>query len=173
VSTKHHSSVDELAERTYQCISRDVGALEAHSQALPDHQRGDRTIHELDLSDFAVIAGVAYAIARGEDPFEPDGSVVERAGAAAALAHDRWGQWEVTYEQDRAARPVPLIYPGPVRAGRAVPWESIEDVSNGLEKIEPLVGEEDRERLRAMYDELQAMALRLFGAKRDDGEAVA
>jgi hypothetical protein len=160
---KHVRSIDELAEAVYQCISTEHNSSEdAHSAALPEHQRGQRTSHELDVASFANAVGVAYGIARGEDPFEPSESVAERAGAAATIAFERWGHWDVTYEQDRAARPVPIVYPGAKHVDRATPWEPIEDVSNALDKIEAVVGAGDRERLQTMYRDLQDMAARVY-----------
>jgi hypothetical protein len=108
-------TTDELAELVYRCISPDSNhdhdAHRAFDDALPDGQRGMRTSHELDYADFSLAAGVAYGIARGEDPYELSDSVAARAGEAATTAFERWGSWEVSYEQDRAARPVPDFYP--------------------------------------------------------------
>jgi hypothetical protein len=101
----------ELAEKVFHgCLSEDGPALKTLSEALPRHQQGDRTEHELDLMDFGLTVGLAFAIARGEDPYEPPESVRERAAAAANMAFERSGHWEITYREDREMRPVPEDY---------------------------------------------------------------
>jgi hypothetical protein len=154
-------STDELTEIVHRYLADEHGVHVVFDAALPEEQDGDRTVHELDYADFALAIGLAVGIARSEDPYELLESVNERARAAATAAFERWGHWSVTYEQDRAARAVPTIYPGTMRAGREVPWEPIEDVANAMETIEPLVGDADRERIRQMSDELQRIALRV------------
>lgn len=45
---------------------------------------------ELDVADWGLIVGLAYGIARGEDPYENHRSVTLRAEAAAREALSRW-----------------------------------------------------------------------------------
>jgi hypothetical protein len=169
-----HSGTDRLADAVYHCLSQErYAAGRAFDAALPKEQKGDRTIHELDLTDFALTAGLAYGIARGEDPYESGESVVARASAAAVAAFERFGRFETTYEQDRAARPVPVLYP--YAAGdTAKPWEPLEDLANGLERCEALVNEDERKQLKAMRDRVGQMVLDLFQRQSpttDDEEA--
>jgi hypothetical protein len=168
-SQRQVRSADELAEAVYQCISSEHDALDAFKKALPEHQAGYRTLHELDFADFALTVGIAYGIARGEDPYESAESVTTRAAAAATTVWERVSDRDVTYEQDPAARPVPTIYPGVIRAGQSVPWEPIEDVANACKKIVDLVSEEDRRRAAQIQDELGHMALRVMAHHREQG----
>jgi hypothetical protein len=51
---------------------------------------GDLTDEQLDARDWGYTYGIALAIARAEDPFEPLSSVVDRARGAAFEAHAAW-----------------------------------------------------------------------------------
>ena len=104
-------STPDLAEIVYQHLSKEPGLHGILSAALPPTQEGYRTTHELDYADFALTVGVAYGIARGEDPYETGRSVKARVVEAAPIAFNRWGSWEVTLDQDRAQRPVPADHP--------------------------------------------------------------
>jgi hypothetical protein len=69
------------------------------------------TAFELDCRDWGFVYGLAYGIARGEDPHEQDSSVCERASTAARDAYTKWGGdaifTTVAFRKDRAERPVP------------------------------------------------------------------
>lgn len=75
------------------------------------------TMFELDLIDWGLTVGLAYGVARAEDPFERVQSVVERAAQAARAAYARWASFDgmeatqellngKAYAQDRRERPV-------------------------------------------------------------------
>lgn len=49
-----------------------------------------RDDHELDAADWGMVIGLAYGIARGEDPYETERSVTIRAEEAAREALTRW-----------------------------------------------------------------------------------
>lgn len=69
------------------------------------------TPFELDCRDWGFVFGIAYGIARGDDPWEPDEEVLARAHAAAREAFQRWGGSDIftdeAFTRDRATRPVP------------------------------------------------------------------
>ena len=158
--------VEELAEKAYQCVSVEWhGALETYWDALPESQEGRVTVYESDRESFAIIVGLAYGIARGEDPFESSKSVLERASRAAAIAFERWGTWSLTFEQDRAARPMPLIYPD-LDAHPEKPWEPVEDVANALETVANQLDGDERSMLADMSGRVENVALAVFSRQR-------
>lgn len=53
--------------------------------------RPEATTSELDLRDWGVYYGVAFGIARGEDPYEPRDSVAARALEAAQRVYREYG----------------------------------------------------------------------------------
>jgi hypothetical protein len=67
------------------------------------------TAFESDCRDWGFTFGVAYGIARGEDPYESDDRVCERALTAAREVFSRFSQEDIftehAYSADRAARP--------------------------------------------------------------------
>ena len=103
------TEVRSLSERLYALLSGDSGPLEG--RCGPEHEGAGLTEFECDCQDLGMVYGLAWAMARTEDPFEPIASVTERAVAAASLAFIRWGGDDVftgeAYRKDRAARPVP------------------------------------------------------------------
>ena len=95
-----------LTDRVYRCLIDDDCASDAHRDGLPTSQRGQMSIGEMDYHDFALCIGVAYGIARGEDPFETDRSVAERAAVAGRDAFFRWSEFNMTYSEYRASHPL-------------------------------------------------------------------
>jgi hypothetical protein len=69
------------------------------------------TAFEADCRDWGFTFGVAYGIARGEDPYESDDRVCERALMAAREVFSRFSQEDIFTEHawsaDRAVRPGP------------------------------------------------------------------
>jgi hypothetical protein len=69
------------------------------------------TTFELDCRGWGLAVGIAYGIARGEDAYEPERSVCERALTAAREAYERFGGpgifTDEAYREDRAKRPEP------------------------------------------------------------------
>jgi hypothetical protein len=55
-----------------------------------------------DTADWGLTLGIAIAIARSEDPFEPLGRVVERALPAAAEAYHRFAGVDVLTDEEVA-----------------------------------------------------------------------
>jgi hypothetical protein len=64
---------------------------------------------ESECRDWGFVYGLAYGMARGEDPYESTGSVSIRAMGAAIEAFKRWGGDDIfkadAFARDRAARP--------------------------------------------------------------------
>jgi hypothetical protein len=103
-----------LAEKVYAALADDHGFGEfAEPQeivgAYPTTGGGYLTDFELDCRGWGLAVGIAYGIARGEDVYEPERSVCERALAAAREAYERFGGPEFftaeAYREDRATRP--------------------------------------------------------------------
>jgi hypothetical protein len=69
------------------------------------------TAFESNCRDWGFTFGVAYGIARGEEPYESEDSVCERAMTAAREVFARFSQADIFTEQafiaDRDARPDP------------------------------------------------------------------
>jgi hypothetical protein len=174
MSTDQKPQLSGLAEKVYRCVSMERdGAHEARNYATPEDQRsGVFTIFELDQQDFSLVVGLAYGIARGEDPYESVESVTERAGAAAREAFDRWGHFELTFEQDRAARPVPVLYPhSDLAPSTDKPWNPLQDAAGALETCAALVDGDERKMLSEMGEAVGNLALEMFRRRLPtDGE---
>ncbi len=84
-----------LTEKVYGALAADhgSGAWDVHraSARYPKHSGDGLTSFELECRDWGLAFGIAYGIARGEDPFEPEERVCERAMTAARDAFARWG----------------------------------------------------------------------------------
>jgi len=69
------------------------------------------TQFEMDCRDWGFTFGVAYGIARGEEPYESDDSVCERAMTAAREVFTRFSRanifTEEAFDADREVRPDP------------------------------------------------------------------
>jgi hypothetical protein len=67
------------------------------------------TDFEADCRDWGFVFGLAYGIARGEEPYESDDSVCERAMTAAREVFSRFSKSDIFTEEaflaDRATRP--------------------------------------------------------------------
>lgn len=103
-----------LAEKVYAAVADDHGFGEFSDAyetvgAYPETDGGYLTDFELDLRSWGLMVGIAYGIARGEDAYEPERSVCERALTAAREAYERFGGPEIftaeAYREDRAKRP--------------------------------------------------------------------
>ena len=74
----------------------------------PRTGEGSLTEFEMDCRDWGFVFGVAFGIARGEEPFESDHSVCERALDSAREAFGRLTSapifTEDAFEKDRATR---------------------------------------------------------------------
>ena len=105
-----------LAEKVYAALADDHGFgdfADAYETvgAYPKTDGGYLTEFELDCRGWGLAVGIAYGIARGEDPYEGERSVCERALIAAREAYERFGGPEIftaeAYMEDRAKRPEP------------------------------------------------------------------
>ncbi len=104
-----------LEEKVYSAITAEspTGLLCARVAVGSYPACGDELLSpfELDCRDWGFAFGVAYGIARGEDPFEADHQVAERALQAARTAFLRWGGDKIftteAFDRDRAERPMP------------------------------------------------------------------
>jgi hypothetical protein len=82
---------DVLADRLYELFSSDQGCeIDMPALEFPP-EAGYLTNHETDVMVWSVVYGVAFGVARTEDPLEPNGKVAERALAAAVSAWARYG----------------------------------------------------------------------------------
>ncbi len=81
-----------LAERVYRTLLADDGCPLKASGDVPVTPEGEHlTVFELDCRDWGLVYGIAHGIARGEDAFEDNQSVADRALEAAKIAWTRWG----------------------------------------------------------------------------------
>jgi hypothetical protein len=102
-----------LTEKVYGVITANRGAGPDNTtnvlHQFPRTGGGDLSQFELDCVDWGFTFGLAYGIARAEDPFEPNASVCERALEAARAAYTRWGDAKIftseAFDEDRAERP--------------------------------------------------------------------
>jgi hypothetical protein len=80
---------------------------------------------ELDLSDWGFTYGVAWAVARAQDPHEADASVAQRALAAAQEVFRMYGgadDWAERIRRDAQERPSePAATPSGARGGAGSP----------------------------------------------------
>ena len=76
-------------------------------RVYPRHSDG-LSEFEFDCRDWGFVFGVAYGVARSENPFEPNDELIERALLAARDAYARWGGAKIftseAYDEDRAGR---------------------------------------------------------------------
>jgi uncharacterized BrkB/YihY/UPF0761 family membrane protein len=84
LSSQAAPEIDELVHVVTTALQDDA----AHTSLLSpvsDNEQGEPRLSslELDLSDWGFTFGVAWAVARAQDPHEPDASVAQRALAAA------------------------------------------------------------------------------------------
>lgn len=101
-----------LTEKVYGVLAADHGFGVSdlfHAVArYPRHGDNGLTNFEMDCRGWGLAFGIAYGIARGEDPFEPEESVSARAMTAARDAFARWGDGDIftleAYAADRADR---------------------------------------------------------------------
>ena len=101
-----------LADKVYNVVLEERGTelLKAVSK-YPKHPDDELlTSFEMDCRDWGLVFGVAYAIARSEDAFESENSVINRA---LDVARDAWLRWAgsslidgTAFEKDRAQRPM-------------------------------------------------------------------
>jgi hypothetical protein len=93
-----------------------VGTMSIYPRALDP----GLTAFEANCRDWGFTFGVAYGIARGEEPYESEDSVCERALTAAREVFARFSQADIFTEQafvaDRDARPDPETSAAPARA---------------------------------------------------------
>jgi hypothetical protein len=79
--------------------------------SYPRQREEGLTDFELDCRDWGFVFGVAYGIARGEEPYESDNSVCERAMTAAREVFSRFSASDIfthtAYDLDRSHRPDP------------------------------------------------------------------
>ena len=103
----------DISEKVYNALAAEHGigvagpSGTAHRFPSRPHDQ-ELTNLELDCIDWGVAFGIAYGIARGEDAFESEQSVTERALAAARIAYERWGGATIftneAFLSDRAER---------------------------------------------------------------------
>jgi hypothetical protein len=83
--------MSSLAEKVYTQISPGGNSNDSLLNAAAEPWgRRDLSTFEMDVRDWALVVGVAYGIARSEDPFESFESVADRALEAARAAYARW-----------------------------------------------------------------------------------
>lgn len=80
----------DLAQRVYEIGAAERSAIDAASSEFGMPKGDDLSAFELDLRDWSVLFGLAYGIARGEDPYESNSSVARRAAEATRIAWQRW-----------------------------------------------------------------------------------
>ena len=104
-----------LADKVYNQLSIETlggGSPFDFAGKFPHHGGEFLTQFELDCHDWGVAYGIAHGIARGEDPFESNESVGQRALAAARDAYSRVAGSDIftrkAFDADRAERPVPV-----------------------------------------------------------------
>ena len=77
--------------------------------SYPRAEEAGLTDFEMDCRDWGFVFGVAYGIARGEEPYESDSMVCERAMVAAREVFSRFSASDIfttgAYVRDRADRP--------------------------------------------------------------------
>ncbi len=122
----HQPHTLQLADRVYHSVAVDIdpGPLEHAHKPITG-----ATEFELDALDWGVMYGVAYGIARGEDPFEPGNAVENRALTAARQAWNRWADSTSMIEhqdQDRKERGEP-VGDIPELAGQPWPRSELEE----------------------------------------------
>jgi hypothetical protein len=88
-----------LTDRLYQVLAEvgsDVGHPVNVMHRFPGVPEDEvLTAFELDCKDWGFVYGMAYGIARSEDPWEADGQAAERALVAARDAFARWGGTDI------------------------------------------------------------------------------
>jgi hypothetical protein len=101
-----------LTEKVYTVLSEEHSNFTSPVEVVakfprPSHDE-NLSQFELDCRDWGLTFGIAYGIARGEDPFEAERSVTDRALAAARDAFARWGGSGIftdeAFAKDRAER---------------------------------------------------------------------
>lgn len=93
---------ETIAERVYTVLSMDEGTngpLDHCHRPLLKTVGGSLGTFELDCIDWGLTYGIAYALARAEDPFERQESVAGRAEEAARIAYEGWGSGVATIER--------------------------------------------------------------------------
>jgi hypothetical protein len=98
-----------LTEKVYAVLGQEQSHGEAALATANRYPKGDAlTELDLDCRDWGFVFGFAYGIARGEDTYEPEASVLDRAEAAARDAYARWAGADIftseAYDKDRAER---------------------------------------------------------------------
>ena len=106
------ADLSPLARKIYEAIGQEGicgPSLIETARTYPVTPEGDHlTEFEQDIRDWGVMIGVAYGIARADDPFESRESVLERAQEAAQAAYCAFGDGKiltpVAFATDRAER---------------------------------------------------------------------
>ena len=101
-----------LADRVFSVTDANGATEYANSPTPPENREAvslddcrDMSAYEMEVRDWGVYFGVAYGIARSEDPFESTDQVGERAFAAA----------EEAWTRGHVPDPVPPIGQPPMR----------------------------------------------------------
>jgi hypothetical protein len=101
-----------LAEKLYDVLLEERTSNAGHplnvSHAFPFTAGEVLSEFELDCHDWGFVFGLAYGLARSEDPDGPEADVSSRALSAAREAFTKWGGDDIftatAFAQDRAAR---------------------------------------------------------------------
>jgi hypothetical protein len=87
---RRHRDLSPLARAVYGAVSDEYGIT--HHNPYPQVPHGEVvSSFELDLMDWGIALGAAYAIARAERPFDATHDVCLEAVAAAEAAFRAWG----------------------------------------------------------------------------------
>ncbi len=95
--------VAAIEQKLWSVLRRDdtgSGFIGRASDEPPPREDGFFATFELDLLDWGAIYGLAFGIARTEDPWESDEDVAERAITAARTVFYRWGDGFAGREED-------------------------------------------------------------------------
>jgi len=88
-----------LSEKAFKLLATDESVLQA--KVPTNHIELSR--FEMDCMDFGLVYGLVWAMARGEDPYETQHSVGERAQSASREVWVRWNGSLLNREEAEAA----------------------------------------------------------------------
>lgn len=103
------SSAEDLGQRVYAMIAVDRGPIEYAHEGWEQQSKTPLSAFELNIRDWSLMLGLAYAIARGEDPYAPDDATAEKAIEAARAAWNRFDPALATVKRYENAEAVSLM----------------------------------------------------------------
>lgn len=129
LSSQASPEIDELVQVVTRALQDDA-AHDSLLSPVSDNEEAEPRLSalELDLSDWGFTYGVAWAVARAQDPYEPDDSVAQRAlDAAQEVFHTYCGTDDWAERIDRESpsdAPAPARSPNGQRPARAPAGEA-------------------------------------------------